>query len=456
MSKSWLNGMRGLVVIALLAGGSLPLSAQEKVAADPAEETESTDGAEVPSLTVGSKAPVISIEHWISDGQGKFKPVEDFEEGKVYVVEFWATWCGPCVSSMPHLAEIQNSYAEKGVQIISISDEELEVVQGFLKRPVRGAKGPKAAKEDSEGDADKKTAAKPVTYAKLTSAYCLTTDPDGSVKADYMEAAGQNGIPTSFIVGKSGLIEWIGHPMSMDMPLEKIVSDEWDRDAFLEEFRKEQERDLVMTKLRAKMQRGDAEGALEVLAAAKQAAEGDAETQAMYSQLEFRLKATFAMQKIQAGETKEGLADLDALMKTAAPAEKQQLVLAKLNAMLSADMHDDAAKLLTEISGAEETTPEMLNQLAWGIYELAKDNKKDLSEPLTKAAMAAAEKAVKAEPENSMLLDTLAHLVHLQGDLDRAIELQTEAAAHLDDASDDAKEEIAGFLEELKEEKAGK
>ena len=91
MSKSWLNVMRGLVVIALLAGGSLPLSAQEKVAADPAEETESADGAEAPSLTVGSKAPAISIEHWISDGQGKFNPGEDFEEGKVYVVEFWAT-----------------------------------------------------------------------------------------------------------------------------------------------------------------------------------------------------------------------------------------------------------------------------------------------------------------------------------------------------------------------------
>lgn len=456
MSKCWWNGIFGLVVIALLAGRSLPLAAQEKVAADQAEDSESADDAEAPSLTIGSTAPAISVEHWISNGQGKFKPVEEFEEGKVYVVEFWATWCGPCVASMPHLAELQKTYAEKGVQIISISDEDLETVEGFLKRPVRGAKGPKAAKEDAEEDSKEKAAAKPVTYAKLTSAYCLTTDPDGSVKTDYMDAAGQNGIPTSFIVGKSGLIEWIGHPMSMDEPLEKIVSDEWDRDVFLEEFRKEQERDRVMAKLRAKMQRGDAEGALDVLAAAKKAAEGDEETQAMYGQLEFRLKATLAMQKIQAGETKEGLADLDELMKTATLAEKQQLGMVKLNALLSAEMYEEAADLLTKIAETKDTSPEMLNQLAWGIYELAKDGEKDLSETLMKAATAAAEAAVKVEPRNSMLLDTLAHLVHLQGDLDRAIELQTKATANLDDASDDAKEEIKGFLEELKDEKAGK
>jgi thiol-disulfide isomerase/thioredoxin len=456
VSKFWWNGIRGLVVIALLAGSSLPLAAQDKVAADESADIQSAEGAETPSLTIGSTAPAISVEHWISDGEGKFKPVEKFEDGKVYVVEFWATWCGPCISSMPHLAELQTTYAEKGVQIISISDEDLETVEGFLKRPVRGARGPKAAKGDSEEDSKEKAPAKPVTYAKLTSAYCLTTDPDGSVKTDYMDAAGQNGIPTSFIVGKSGLIEWIGHPMSMDEPLEKIVSDEWDRDAFLETFRKEQERDLVMAKLRAKMQRGDAEGALEVLAAAKKAAEGDEETQAMYGQLEFRLKATFAMQKIQAGETKEGLADLDELMKTATPAEQQQLKMVKLNAMLSAEMLDEAAGMLTKIADEKETSPEILNQLAWGIYELAQDEEKEVSEPLMKAATAAAEKAVKAEPKNSMLLDTLAHLVHLQGDLDRAIELQTEATANLDEASSDAKKEIEGFLEELKEEKAGK
>jgi len=169
---------------------------------------------------IGSKAPPLDIEHWIQDGNGFFKQVKEFESGKVYVVEFWATWCGPCISSMPHLAELQNKYRGRDVQIISVSDETVDEVQDLL-------------------DKDNEQAGK--TFAEVTSAYSLTTDPDGSVYKDYMDASNQQGIPTSFIVGKTGIIEWIGHPMELDEPLEAVVTDAWDREKFKAELKVQEE-----------------------------------------------------------------------------------------------------------------------------------------------------------------------------------------------------------------------
>ena len=54
-----------------------------------------------------------------------------------------------------------------------------------------------------------------------------------------MKAAGQDGVPTAFIIDKGGRIAWIGHPMSMDEPLEQIVNGMWDLRAARARSRKE-------------------------------------------------------------------------------------------------------------------------------------------------------------------------------------------------------------------------
>jgi thiol-disulfide isomerase/thioredoxin len=54
------------------------------------------------SLTGRDPAPPLKVSKWL-----KGEEVKRFEPGKVYVVEFWATWCGPCIAFMPHLAELQ-------------------------------------------------------------------------------------------------------------------------------------------------------------------------------------------------------------------------------------------------------------------------------------------------------------------------------------------------------------
>ena len=103
--------------------------------------------ADAPTLTIGSEAPSLDIEHWLSNGHGKFEPVTKFEPGKVYVVEFWATWCGPCIASMPHLVGLQQRYGDQGVMIVSVSDEPLETVESFLKGEVQGNEAIETARE---------------------------------------------------------------------------------------------------------------------------------------------------------------------------------------------------------------------------------------------------------------------------------------------------------------------
>ena len=171
--------------------------------------TEDAQVEDAKKLTIGDTAPPIDIAHWI-----KGKKIDEFETGKVYVVEFWATWCGPCIRSMPHLSELQKKYTDYDVKFIGVSDEDLQTVVSFLFEEY---------KADGKIHNDR-------------TQYTLTTDPDESVKNDYFRAAGQRGIPTAFIIGKDTKVEWIGHPMSMDEPLESVVKDTWDRDAFKIEF----------------------------------------------------------------------------------------------------------------------------------------------------------------------------------------------------------------------------
>ena len=57
------------------------------------------------SLSVGDAAPALKASKWVKGGA-----VAKLEADKTYVVEFWATWCGPCRVSIPHLTEMAHKY----------------------------------------------------------------------------------------------------------------------------------------------------------------------------------------------------------------------------------------------------------------------------------------------------------------------------------------------------------
>ena len=63
------------------------------------------------AANIGSKAPQLQIEHWV-----KGKPVDlaKADDKKIHIIEFWATWCGPCRDSIPHLTKLQEIYNGKG------------------------------------------------------------------------------------------------------------------------------------------------------------------------------------------------------------------------------------------------------------------------------------------------------------------------------------------------------
>jgi thiol-disulfide isomerase/thioredoxin len=145
------------------------------------------------SLGIGDKAPALDVKKWM-----KGTEVKSFEKGKTYVVEFWATWCGPCRATIPHLTELAKKNKDVTFLGISIWEDDKGQMEPFIKEM---------------GD-------------KMDYNVGWSGNKEG-MSVTWMQAAGENGIPSAFIV-KDNVIMWIGHPMSMDKPLEEIQSGKYD------------------------------------------------------------------------------------------------------------------------------------------------------------------------------------------------------------------------------------
>ncbi len=139
-----------------------------------------------PTLKIGDPAPALEVMTWI-----KGEPVTAFEPGRVYVVEFWATWCGPCNAAMPHLSELQQQHADR-----------LTVIGVDVRETIKGEASVEAVRRFVE----KKGARMAYTVAMDDP----VTEP---MFNNWMTAAGSHGLPTSFVVDGRGILVWMGHPM---------------------------------------------------------------------------------------------------------------------------------------------------------------------------------------------------------------------------------------------------
>lgn len=151
-------------------------------------------GALADDLILGDKAPPLKISKWV-----KGDPVKlgEGERGGIRVIEFWSTRCPASRASIPLLSRLQTKYAEKGVRVIGVTDEQDEAkrVDWFVKKM-----GEKMS-------------------------YTVAID-DGQKSIDaYMGGFGVETIPHVFIVDGEGIVQWHGHPAhELDKTLADIVA----------------------------------------------------------------------------------------------------------------------------------------------------------------------------------------------------------------------------------------
>jgi len=173
------------------------------------------------TLHIGDKVPDIKYSKWI-----KGEPVKKLKGDKLYVLEFWATWCGPCKAAMPKLTQLQKKY-EGDITVIGVGVWE-------------------KVKKDEPYESSLPMVTKYVEGNTANMGYAVIADNNDQYMSNkWLKAAGHAGIPATFIV-KDKKIIWMGHPILLDSTIGVIKSGNYHMEEYKLTFEKKQEESRKM------------------------------------------------------------------------------------------------------------------------------------------------------------------------------------------------------------------
>ncbi len=154
----------------------------------------------------GELAPALSVQEWV-----KGDPISKFEPGKVYLVEFWALWCGPCIGNIPHLNALQRRYAKDGLVVIGFTSPDLETGE-VGPRPERNPLSKVREFVASRGDR--------MDY------HVAYDTADRATYKRWMHTL--SGIPQAFLIDRQGRLAASDHPYFLDEAIQEVLDGTWD------------------------------------------------------------------------------------------------------------------------------------------------------------------------------------------------------------------------------------
>ena len=201
----------------------------------PASSSDSGESAPVdsPEQLIGKRPPSLHVAKWV-----KGEPLAEFEHGKIYVVDFWATWCGPCIAAIPHLTKLAQEHQGK-LEVIGVSISEQQ------KSPTDTAYIEKVAQfVEKRGD-------------RMDYRVAVDT-PDKQMHRTWFEPTGTGGIPTAYIIDQNGLVAWtgIGDPTVIERIVHELLEGKHDPGNEAERQKLQAEEAEANAKLAAKSAKG--------------------------------------------------------------------------------------------------------------------------------------------------------------------------------------------------------